>query len=145
MFPSLPIACISVNETAIEKWVGLTRRIGAIDRKYHYDDTTLIRHVYDLNAVYHANRVSDAFYGLAKTVVRNDAQQFKNQYPEYVEDAAAEIKRSLDILKRSSLWRQRYETFIQVMVYDYAGVVSYDRAIGVLEDISGKVINQLVL
>lgn len=35
--------CISVDETVIEKWVGLTRRITAIARAYHPDDETLIR------------------------------------------------------------------------------------------------------
>jgi hypothetical protein len=35
--------CISINETAIEKWVGLTRRIMAIERGREDDDKTLIR------------------------------------------------------------------------------------------------------
>ncbi len=39
------ICCISINETAIEKFVALTRRVVAIEREYHYDDPTLIRHV----------------------------------------------------------------------------------------------------
>ena len=51
IFSPLPIDCVSSDETSIEKWVGLTRRIAAIERQYHYDDETLVRHVYDLNAV----------------------------------------------------------------------------------------------
>ena len=51
IFSPLHIDCVSLDETAIEKWVGLTRRIVAIKRGYHPDDETLIRHVYDLNAI----------------------------------------------------------------------------------------------
>lgn len=32
--------CISIDETAIEKWVGLTRRIMAIERGHEDDDNT---------------------------------------------------------------------------------------------------------
>src|SRR4029077_1921505 len=75
--------CISVDETAIEKWVGLTRRVIAIERNYDPDDTTLVRHIYDLNSIKQANLINANFFKLAKTVVSNDAQQFKNKHPEY--------------------------------------------------------------
>ncbi len=38
--PSSSTHCISVDETAIEKWVGLTRRIVAIEREYN----TMMKH-----------------------------------------------------------------------------------------------------
>ena len=69
LFKSSSTHCVSVNETAIEKWVGLTRRIAAIERGYHADDETLIRHVYDLNAINKAYRISADFYALAKAVL----------------------------------------------------------------------------
>lgn len=53
--------CISIDETAIEKWVGLTRRIMAIERGREDDDKTLIRHVYDLNAINEANKINSSF------------------------------------------------------------------------------------
>jgi len=38
LFKSPSTTCISVDETAIEKWVALTHRIMAIERKYENDD-----------------------------------------------------------------------------------------------------------
>src|SRR5207249_2459247 len=110
--------CISVDETAIEKWVGLTRRIMAIERGYEDDDKTLIRHVYDLNEINQANRVNSNFIKFAKIVVTNDGKQFKNQHPEYAADTSSEIKQSLSLLKIKPLWKERYEEFIEAMVYN---------------------------
>ena len=70
--------CISIDETAIEKWVGLTRRIMAIERGREEDDNTLIRHVYDLNAINQAGKMHSNFITLAKTIVISDGKQFKN-------------------------------------------------------------------
>ncbi len=135
--------CISVNETAIEKWVGLTRRIIAIERAYHDDDKTLIRHVYDLNAIKHADKVQPDFFVLAKSVVTHDAKKFKNQHPEYSADPVAEIKRSLALLKNKPVWKERYQEFIDTMVYDNASAIGYESAIEILEHISEGVMDSL--
>lgn len=55
--------------------VSLTRRIAAIERGYHDDDQTLVRHVYDLNAIRQADRINDVFFSLAKTIIGYDARQ----------------------------------------------------------------------
>lgn len=143
LFDAPETSCVSVNETAIEKWVGLTRRIIAIERTYHADDKTLIRHVYDLNAINHANNINSDFFELAKIIIHNDAQQFKNQHPEYATDPAAEIKQSLTLLKNKTLWKERYQEFIETMVYDNNFSLEYDDAIKVLGDLSNKIINSL--
>lgn len=132
-----------MDETAIEKWVGLTRRVSAIDRKYYCDDPTLVRHVYDLNAIKSANKLNLKFFDLAKQVVFNDANQFKNQYPEYLEDPSSEIQRSLEILKNSKIWRERYQNFVDSMVYDKSTMIEYDKALQILDGISKKVIDSL--
>lgn len=123
--PSL-IDCISSDETAIEKCVGLTRRIAAIERQRHHDDITLVRHIYDLTAFKQANLLGDAFFKLAKTIVLSDAKQFKNQHPEYAANPSSEIKLSLSLLKSKPLWEKRYEEFIEVMVYDNTHTLSYE-------------------
>ena len=145
LFPKIETQCISVCETAIEKWVGLTRRIMAIERGYHHDDETLIRHAYDLNAVKYLGKISEDFFILAKEVVYDDAKQFKNQYPEYFKNPGDEIRQSLFLLKNKSLWKERYEEFIGTMVYDDTGALEYEQAIEVLEQMSDKVINSLYL
>ena len=127
----------------IEKWVGLTRRIMAIERGHENDDKTLIRHVYDLNAINEANKINSHFIEFAKTIIMSDGEQFKNQHPEYAADPSAEIKQSLSLLKNKSLWKERYEEFIEVMVYDNTNVIAYDQAIHILENISAKVIKSL--
>lgn len=135
--------CISIDETAIEKWVGLTRRIMAIERGLEDDDKTLIRHVYDLNAINEASKINSSFAEYAKTVVISDGQQFKNQHPEYAADPGAEIKQSLALLKDKPLWKERYEEFIEAMVYDSDNALPYNQAINTLEAISANVIKNL--
>lgn len=135
--------CISIEETAIEKWVGLTRRIMAIERGREDDDKTLIRHVYDLNAINEANRINSSFSKFAKTIVISDGKQFKNQYPEYAANPSTEIRQSLTLLKDKPLWKERYEEFIEAMVYDNSDVIPYDQAIITLENISANVIKNL--
>jgi len=136
-------ACLSVDETAIEKWVGLTRRIIAIERGYHEDDKTLVRHVYDLNVINHLNQASVTFFTLAKAIVSNDARQFINQHPEYSNNPGAEIMKSLELLRNKLLWKERYQEFINTMVYDDLMTLEYESAISVLEHISERMIDSL--
>lgn len=145
IFSPSPISCISVDETAIEKWVGLTRRIAAIEREYHHDDPTLVRHIYDLNAIRQSVGIGDAFLNLAKTVVNYDAKQFRNQHPEYFSDPGREIRQALQILKDRALWKERYQRFLDSMVYDKGAMPGYDSAIESLEAVSEKVIGSLSL
>ncbi|KTD69287.1 hypothetical protein Lste_2445 [Legionella steelei] len=143
LFPQSQTHCVAVHETAIEKWVGLTRRIIAIERGYHYDDPSLIRHVYDLNAIESVEPVPDNFLMLAKEIVLTDAQQFKNQNPEYAANPVEEINRSLDLLRTKSLWRERYQDFIENMVFNPSLATDYDKAINVIADLSKKVVSYL--
>lgn len=143
IFPPSSTQCISVDETAIEKWVGLTRRVVAIEREYHHDDSTLVRHVYDLNAIKSSEKINDNFFSLAKAIVSNDAKQFKNQHPEYSANAGDEIRQSLMLLKTKPIWKERYKEFIETMVYDNSAALGYENAIDILERISEKVIISL--
>ena len=143
LLPESETLCVSAHETAIEKWVGLTRRIIAIERGYHYDDQSLIRHVYDLNAIESAEPIPDDFLMLAKEVVLTDAQQFKNQNPEYAANPSEEINRSLDLLHTKPVWRERYQDFIENMVFNPDSAPAYDKAINVIADLSKRVISFL--
>lgn len=139
IFEPKPISCISVQETAIEKWVGLTRRVAAIQREYHRDDSTLVRHIYDLNAIKDADKINGAFFDLAKNIIDQDAKQFSSQHPEYSANPVDEIFQSLNILKKGELWKKRYQNFIDAMVYD-RNVRNYDSAIESLENMSKKIV-----
>lgn len=143
IFSPLPIDCISSDETAIEKWVGLTRRIAAIEREYQHDDETLVRHVYDLNAIRQANKINDVFFNLVKTIINYDAKQFKNQHPEYFNDPVAEIRQSLNLLKNKPIWKKRYQQFVGTMVYDNTSIHEYESAISILANISEQALQSL--
>jgi hypothetical protein len=143
LFTPFSTQCISIDETAIEKWIGLTRRVIAIERTRLPDDETLIRHVYDLNAIKNADGINSNFFTLAKTIVNDDAKQYKNQHPEYSVDPIAEIRESLMLLKNKSLWKERYQDFIVSMVYDPTTAPEYEDAIATIEHISEKVIDSL--
>ena len=143
LFTSPQTPCISVNETAIEKWVGLTRRVIAIERKYHPDDSALVRHIYDINSIVKANKINANFFTLAQAIVINDAKQFKNQHPEYSANPGDEILESLSLLKNKPIWKEHYQTFLAEMVYDSSTAIEYEKAINTIEDISTKIIDSL--
>jgi hypothetical protein len=44
-----PVACVSLDETAAEKWVALSRRIVDAKQTLRDLDKDLVRHLYDLN------------------------------------------------------------------------------------------------
>lgn len=143
LFPPNSILCTTIDETAIEKWVGLTRRMIAIERGHHPDDKSLIRHVYDLHAIQQANKINDYFFISAKEVVINDAKQFKNQHPEYSTSPSDEIKNSLALLKSKPHWRERYQEFIETMVFNNSATLEYDEAVNTIEQISMRIIKTL--
>jgi predicted nucleotidyltransferase component of viral defense system len=135
--------CISVDETAIEKWVGLTRRVIAIERKYDPDDNALVRHIYDLNSIIEAGLINANFFTLANAIVSSDAKQFKNKHPEYSVNPGAEIRESLSLLKNKPIWKEHYQKFLSDMVYDSSTAIGYEKALTAIEDISARVIDTL--
>lgn len=143
LFPSQQTCCISIEETAIEKWVGLTRRVVAIERNHLPCDETLVRHIYDLNSIDQANKINDNFFTLAKTIITNDAKQFKNQHPEYSINPRSEIRKSLALLKNKPTWKGYYQKFLSDMVYDSSTAAEYEKAITTIEEISAKVVDSL--
>ena len=58
-------------------------------------------------------------------------------------DPSAEIKQSLALLKNKPLWKERYQEFIETMVYDSTNALEYENAIEILENISARVIDSL--
>jgi predicted nucleotidyltransferase component of viral defense system len=143
LFTPSQTSCISVDETAIEKWVGLTRRVVAIERNYDPDDNALVRHIYDLNCIKKANKINANFFALAKTIITSDAKQFKNRHPEYSVNPSAEIRESLVLLRNKPVWKENYQKFLSDMVYDSSTAIEYEKAVNTIEEISTKVIDSL--
>ncbi len=117
--PEIPgIACVSLNETAAEKLVALTRRtamdLAGLTRGDA--DPTLVRHIYDLHAM--RDLVDPTTVAsLARDIAATDAEEFRNQYPAYADDITGETQKALNILRNDSTHRQRYDDFVAAMVY----------------------------
>lgn len=80
---------------------------------------------------------------LVQEVMRQDANQFKNQYPEYVSDPIAETMHSLSILRNNPKWEERYNKFLLNMVYDSLAKQSYHEALNFIEKLIHEVIQTL--
>lgn len=116
--PEVPIiACVSLAETIAEKFVALTRRVGAeFARAEGPRDSTLVRHVYDLHAVrahYEINEV----VALVKIIMLADADSYGNQFPAYRENPIAETLRAVSRMAGDPVFAARYAIFLRDMVY----------------------------
>lgn len=122
--------CVSINETAAEKLVSLTRRTAMELRGLsRAPDPHLVRHIYDLYAV-HAHIDRAAVVELARAIARADAQEFANQYPAYVSGIARETHYACTAIRSDPAIRERYVRFVADMVY--GSDVDFDAAVNVL-------------
>ena len=127
--PEVPaVACVGVVETAAEKLVSLTRRTAMDLAGASRDpDAALVRHIYDLHMVREYLDLADVAV-LARDIAEADAGEFRNQYPAYEADIAAETRKALDALRTDPLHRRRYEDFVAAMVYGERP--EFDEALG---------------
>jgi predicted nucleotidyltransferase component of viral defense system len=128
------IACVSITQTAAEKFVALTRRTAAeIADAGGPRDPTLVRHLYDLHVI-RAHYDAAEVVALAREIMPHDAEVFGNQFPAYRENPLAETLRALQMLTTDPSYARRYATFRRDMVYgdrvEYAACID---TLGVLE------------
>lgn len=111
------VACVSIDETAAEKLVSLTRRtameLAGLSRLV---DETLVRHIYDLHMI-RGVIDRDIVRKLVAEVSISDAEEFRNQYPAYATDIQGETRKALSALAAMPTYRNRYERFMGSMVY----------------------------
>lgn len=128
------ISCVSVTQTAAEKFVALTRRVAAetelaVDKRDH----TLVRHIYDLHVTsghYDCKNVAT----MARTIMPNDASEFGNKSPAYRENPLAETMRAIKALQTDNHYAAQFSQFKRDMVYGKA--VDYEAAISTLQQIA---------
>lgn len=133
--PEKIINCISVIETAAEKWVALTRRIATIKYRTHYRDPNLVRHLYDLYEIKQSGQFTEEVPELILKIVDDDRKQYKNHNNAYTDNPTREIKRALDELKSDKVWHENWEIFINTMVFKKDSP-SYDSVLDNLLEIS---------
>jgi predicted nucleotidyltransferase component of viral defense system len=116
--PEVPdIACVSVDETAGEKLISLTRRTAMELADLGRDpDPTLVRHIYDLH-VTREHYDSATVANLAREIMPLDAEEFGNQFPAYRNNPMDETRRALAALTTDSRYERRYAEFLDLMVY----------------------------
>lgn len=111
------IPCVSITQTAAEKFVALTRRIAAeIADAGGPRDSTLVRHIYDLHVLKpHYDPIE--MVELAGEIMPHDAAVFGNQFPAYRDDSLRETRRAVEAMASDPIYAQRYADFQRDMVY----------------------------
>ena len=128
------ISCVSVTETAAEKFVALTRRtvVELADAK-GFRDPTLVRHIYDLHIIRAHYDVAEVAMW-AKQIMTQDAEELGNQFPTYRDNPIAETKRAIQALAGEAVYAERYASFLRDMVYGQS--VNYADCIKTLKTIA---------
>ena len=112
--------CVSVLETAAEKFVALTRRTaGQLEgTRPQATDPFIVRHLYDLHCIARSP-VHDpgAIVAMARRAALSDAEQFQSWFPAYRQDPALWTERAIETLAASQAARAHYERFQDEMVF----------------------------
>lgn len=122
------LACVSVTQTAAEKFVALTRRAAAeIADAGGPRDSTLVRHLYDLHVIRSHYDMAEVA-SLVGTIMQQDALVFGNQFPAYRDNPIAETRKAISAFETDPDYAQSYEAFQRYMVYgeaiDFASCLS---------------------
>jgi hypothetical protein len=129
------IACVSILETAADKFVGLTRRAGAELAGLDQPDPTLVRHLHDLHELRGHYDPAEVI-ALAREVMLADAEAYGNQFPAYRENPMRETLRAVEGLAADSEYARRHREFQRLMVYGAA--VEYSECIDTLNELVGR-------
>jgi predicted nucleotidyltransferase component of viral defense system len=126
--PSIP--CVALVETVAEKFVALTRRLGAeLAIANGPRDDTLPRHVYDLHVIRPHYDPSEVI-ALARTIMLADVEAYGHQFPAYRENPVAETLRAVRGLPTDEYFATCYATFLRDMVY--GETPDFETALGTL-------------
>ncbi len=138
---SAEVECMSISETAAEKWVALTRRVITAKEKDRYYSQALVRHIYDLHMIDKHSPLGEEFTDLAVKVVEGDRNHFKKHSNLYYADPVKAIKHSLSELEENLDWQSAWNAFIEAMVY--GDKLTYEEAMETLRALSELVLKSL--
>jgi predicted nucleotidyltransferase component of viral defense system len=128
------IECVSIIETAADKFVALTRRAGAeLAGLVATPDPTLVQHLHDLHVLREHYDPAEVT-ALARELMQADAADYGDQFPAYREDPLRETLRAVEGLAAGGGYARQYGEFQRLMVCgDEAG---YAVCIASLQDLS---------
>jgi predicted nucleotidyltransferase component of viral defense system len=134
------IECVSIIETAADKFVALTRRAGAeLAGLVPEPDPTLVRHLHDLHALREHYDPAEVA-ALAREIKPADAAAYGNQFPAYREDPMRETLRAVEGLAADAGYARQYAEFQRLMVY--GDDAEYAACIGTLKELSQQFDNR---
>ncbi|PMH44482.1 pyrophosphatase [Vibrio sp. 10N.286.49.B3] len=113
-------ACVSVYATLVEKVLSMLRRTMLVKRDTERkDDTTLVRHIYDVHCIDTAQTLDiESLTSLFLTVLQEDVDRFGNQHAEFVAAPIKELRLGLQELEDNPIFRQRFVDFVTPMVFN---------------------------
>lgn len=110
------IQCVDVAETAADKFVALTRRIGEEHCRQLPRDNALLRHIYDLYRIrpkLDLNQVRP----LLHTTMENDRQTRSKKFPAYAENPQEVSHSVIRMLENDPSYHEAFAGFQRDMVY----------------------------
>ncbi|MGJ3448706.1 nucleotidyl transferase AbiEii/AbiGii toxin family protein [Enterobacter sp. PTB] len=113
-FPS-----VTITSTQAEKLVAMLRRTAAVIRDVErFDDTTLVRHIYDTWCIINAGHVDMTLLPVfVERTINQDIQRYGNQYPQFCDSPVTELKLGLEELANNPVHQERYQQFVAPMVF----------------------------
>lgn len=140
------IDCISIEETLAEKVLSFLRRTSEMlagRNRGAYDDR-LVRHLYDSHAILnkHSGLKEAWLFEHFAAMVKNDATQFRNQYPEFEQDAIGQLRVTLAMLQEEPARFERdYDRFVNELVF--GDPVSFSAARGAFVEMAERLVDAL--
>jgi len=110
------IQCVDVTETAADKFVALTRRLGEEQYKQGTRDRSLLRHVYDLFRI-RSHVALDEMRPLIGTILESDRRSRSRGFPAYAENPQAVSREAVESLAKDPSYAEAFEGFQRDMVY----------------------------
>ncbi|PQJ85112.1 nucleotidyl transferase AbiEii/AbiGii toxin family protein [Aliivibrio sifiae] len=112
--------CVSIHATLVEKVISMLRRTMSVKRNTERkDDTTLVRHIYDVHCITQSEIPDNVVLAeLFKMVLKEDIERFGNQHAEFVANPEQELQLGLNELEKNPIFRQRFKDFVTPMVFN---------------------------
>jgi len=136
---AIEVNCISVDETAADKWIALCKRIAHAERETIPNNKWLIRHLYDLHCIEEKKMLSDKFEQLIPVLLLQDKERSKNNDSYFFEHTLEQIQYGFLQLKDNSVWKSHYQDFTKNMVFQ-TNPPTYSESLETLQDLHKRTI-----
>lgn len=140
----LKVECVNVDETLAEKVLSFLRRTAEMRagrNRAEYDDR-LVRHLYDVRAIAHVRNGLQLPHEHFAELVAGDANQYRNQYPEFEQDPVGQMRVAMEALDYDAgTFERDYLRFVDELVFGEP--VTFSEARSVFVQIAEQLINGL--